>query len=323
MTSFAKLTTAAVVGAVIATELAHRAERDAAGPVVVGTHHLAYEEHAGAGDAAAKTPLVFVHGWPDDPRIFTPLCERLSARHGYRCVNVSLPAYGLPDDWTGVAERLPGGARRWGFSMDEALELLRATIVHSCGARARVTLVVHDWGCVFGYELKRRHPDLVARLVSADVGLPIELRPAFSAFFLGYQTLLNLAWLLPAPLGNLINAVVALLGRRCAAAGSGAPTTQRNWPYRAMFRQALTHPVATAESVLTFKPVDTPWLYVYGRDKPAIAQFHDATFLARVRASSPLSRVVALPGHHWFVVSHFEQYAGEVLKFLSETEAQQ
>jgi len=310
----------ALVGAVAASELSFRRERTAAGPVVLGTHHLAYEEHGAANAAAGKTPLVFVHGWPDDPRLFTPLCKRLSAERGYRCINVSLPAYGLPDDWTGVRERLPGGEREWGFDMNEVVELLHATIHRACGgAGARVTVVMHDWGCIFAYMLKLRYPDVVVRLVSADVGLPTQVRPAFAAFLLAYQTLLNVAWMLPAPLGYAVNYVVQLFGRRCAAPGSGAIGNHRNWPYRAVFRSVLTDP-ANAAAVSAMQPVDTPWLYVYGRDKPFFAQFHDDAFLRRVSKSSALSRAVAVPGHHWFVVSHLDRYAAEVAKFLDETE---
>jgi len=31
-------------------------------------------------------------------------------------------------------------------------------------------LLLHDWGCLFGYELAARHPQRVARIIGVDIG---------------------------------------------------------------------------------------------------------------------------------------------------------
>ena len=67
-------------------------------------------EYTIAGAGHDKATLVFVHGWPDDGRLWAPLCERFVAI-GYRCVVVTLPAFPTSQhtsgcDFSELAERL-------------------------------------------------------------------------------------------------------------------------------------------------------------------------------------------------------------------------
>jgi pimeloyl-ACP methyl ester carboxylesterase len=37
-----------------------------------------------------------------------------------------------------------------------------------------VSLVLHDWGCMYGYMLERQHPELVKNVVSMDIGYHVQ-----------------------------------------------------------------------------------------------------------------------------------------------------
>ena len=46
---------------------------------------------------------------------------------------------------------------------------LRRVIEQTCPGE-RVTLLLHDSGCVFGYQFAKRHPQLVERVIGVDIG---------------------------------------------------------------------------------------------------------------------------------------------------------
>ncbi len=47
---------------------------------------------------------------------------------------------------------------------------LIADIVDAVSPARPVHLVLHDWGCVFGYEFAATRPERMARVVSVDIG---------------------------------------------------------------------------------------------------------------------------------------------------------
>ena len=102
--------------------------------------------------------LVFLHGWPDSPRLWDAQIAHLSEA-GHRCVAVPLPGY-PPDD----APNRTQGAPRPNF--DTAVDDVIATVAALTTARERpFVFVCHDWGCLVGYKLQRRSdPNFVAAL---------------------------------------------------------------------------------------------------------------------------------------------------------------
>ena len=85
--------------------------------------------------------IVMIHGWPDTHRLWDPQVALFGER--YRCVRFTLPGF---DD-----RRTP--------SLDELVETIRRVVEETCPGE-RVTLLVHDWGCVFGYQFALRHAQL-------------------------------------------------------------------------------------------------------------------------------------------------------------------
>jgi len=104
-------------------------------------HRMAYIEQ-GQG-----SPIVFLHGNPTSSWLWRSVIAEL-AGHG-RCIAPDL--IGMGDS----AKLPPGGRQRYTFArhrdfLDGLLEGL--------GVGADVTLIVHDWGSVLGFDWAMRHP---------------------------------------------------------------------------------------------------------------------------------------------------------------------
>lgn len=104
----------------------------------------------GRGEEVVLMP----HGWPDTRALWDGLIDVLKDR--FVCARLTLPA---------CDETQPQAPR----TLDAMTALLRAVLDRISPDRP-VTLVLHDWGCVFGYELAMWHPEWVARVIGVDVG---------------------------------------------------------------------------------------------------------------------------------------------------------
>ena len=134
----------------------------------------------GQGDQA----VLMIHGWPDTHRLWDAQVEALSQR--FRCVRFTLPGFDLS---------LAGRA----YALDEVIATIRRVVETTCPGQ-RVTLLVHDWGCLYGYQFALRHPELVARVVGVDIGdvgsraHQASLSAKAKLMVLVYQLWLALAW---------------------------------------------------------------------------------------------------------------------------------
>ena len=98
-------------------------------------------------EGAGTDTIVMMHGWPDTLRLWDATVGAL--KDGYRCVRFTQPGFE------------PGSPRRM-RSLDELMALY-AVIIDRVSPGRPVTLLLHDWGCVFGYQYAMRHPARVAR----------------------------------------------------------------------------------------------------------------------------------------------------------------
>ena len=98
---------------------------------------------------------------------------------------------------------------------------------------------MHDWGCVFGYQLVMRHPSLVSKIVGVDIGDAgtsqhvQSLNAKAKAMVFVYQIWLAIA------------------------------CSRMNYPY--YIKWTGTH--GSYRDVVTFEP-PVPMLFVYGKRKP-------------------------------------------------------
>jgi pimeloyl-ACP methyl ester carboxylesterase len=104
--------------------------------------------------AAVRGTVVLLHGWPDTAALWDATVAALQPQ--WRCVRFTLPGFGAGD--------APGA-----HTLDEVVEQLHQVVRFADGGRP-VTLLLHDWGCLFGYHFLRRHPELVSRLIGVDIG---------------------------------------------------------------------------------------------------------------------------------------------------------
>lgn len=113
--------------------------------VEVNGRRMAWVE-TGTGD-----PIVFQHGNPTSSWLWREVMPHLA---GYgRCIAVDLIGMGDSDK---LPDSGPGSYR-----LAEQADYLYACW-EALGIRDRVTLVLHDWGSMLGFDWARRHPQAVA-----------------------------------------------------------------------------------------------------------------------------------------------------------------
>lgn len=91
--------------------------------------------------------ILMIHGWPDTYRLWDAQVAELGQH--YRCVRFTLPGFDIAK---------PARAS----SLQQVVDLIRAIADRASPDRA-VIVMVHDWGCIFGYEYVAQHPARVAR----------------------------------------------------------------------------------------------------------------------------------------------------------------
>lgn len=232
------------------------------------------------GDGAET--LLFLHGWPDTYRLWDSTVAALRDR--FRCVRFSLPGFELAKP-----PRVP--------TFDEVLALIDAALSRTTPDRP-ATLVLHDWGCVFGYEYAMRNPARVARIVGVDVGdhnspafrraLPLRVKLGI----VRYQVWLAAAWRIGGAIGDRMARGTARR-RSCPTDPTriGAPMC---WPY-AMRWFGLRGGMRGLRVV----GPKCPFLYVYSAKRAGM--FHSPEFL-RTLDATPGSAAREFPTGHWVML---------------------
>jgi pimeloyl-ACP methyl ester carboxylesterase len=244
--------------------------------------------------------VVMLHGWPDTYRLWDTTVAQLKNR--YCCVRFTLPGFdtGLPARPT---------------SLDAMCDWL-LTVVDQVSPGVPVTLLMHDWGCVFGYEFAARHPGRVSRIVAVDIGdhnseaMQHALLPSQRLAVFGYQVWLALAWMLRGSLGTyMTRAMARMLHCRTDPAGIG---WQMNYPY-AMRWFGVAGGLSRAAQV---RPA-CPMLYIYGERKPFM--FHSSEWLAQL-AARPHSATRGLATGHWVMVQQPDAFNNCVRDWLQASD---
>ena len=230
--------------------------------------------------------VVMLHGWPDTRALWDDTVAAL--RDGYRCVRFSLPGFDLSKPPRPV-------------SVNQMCELVGA-VVDAVSPGEPVTLLLHDWGCFFGYEYAARQPQRVARVAAVDIGdtnsgtYLKSLKPKEKALIAGYQLWLALAWKLgpwqPWLANRMTRFMARAMGCRTAPERMG---WQMNYPYAMQWLGAFGGLRGVARVDRVFGPV-IPTLFFFGKRKSFM--FHSARWLAAL-ATTPGSAVHGLDTGHW------------------------
>lgn len=247
--------------------------------------------------------VVMLHGWPDSPALWDESVAAL--KDGYRCVRFALPGYDLRQPPRPV-------------SVDQMCELV-AAIIDAVSPDAPVTLMLHDWGCFFGYEVAARHLDRVSRVVGADIGdtntgaYLKSLTAKEKAMIAGYQLWLAVAWKLGPLVPGLANRMTRWMARSLRCPTDAARISwQMNYPY-VMQWFGLAGGFRGAAQV---KP-NVPLLYCYGERKPFM--FHSAKWLA-LQAGRADCAVQGFPCGHWVMLNQTEAFNRRLRDWLTRSE---
>ena len=248
-----------------------------------------------------RDAIVMVHGWPDTHRLWDAQVEALKS--SYRCIRFTLPGFDC--------------ARRGkAHSLDEVVETIRS-IVHKTCPGERVTLLLHDWGCFYGYQFATRHPGLVKRVIGVDIGDAgsrrnlAELRTGAKLMVVGYQWWLALAWRIGGSLGNgMARWMARVLHCPTDPRAIGA---QMGYPYAVQW-----FGVAGGFGRLRAFDPTVPMLFIYGQRKPFM--FHSRGW-TEMLAARPGNRVVGLPTGHWVMIARAREFNEAVLAWLADSAA--
>jgi len=225
--------------------------------------------------------IVMIHGWPDTYRLWDAQAAFFS--HRYRCVRFTLPGFDIDKP-------------RRAVPLEEMIDTLKAIIGRAC-AGGKVILMLHDWGCAFGYQFAMRHPSLVSRIVGVDIGDAgtrqhlRSLTAKAKAMVLAYQLWLALAWRIGGRIGDWMTLWMA----RTARCPSDARyiDSRMNFPYYIRWFKAY----GSYRAMVRFEP-PVPMLFVYGSRKPFM--FH-TTAWAEALAARPGNQVRAFETGHWIM----------------------
>jgi pimeloyl-ACP methyl ester carboxylesterase len=239
--------------------------------------------------------IVMVHGWPDTWRLWERQVDALKDR--YRCVRFTLPGFDI-------------GKPRKAYTLEQLISTIATVVEQTCPERP-VILLLHDWGCIFGYQYALRHPERVSRIIGVDVGDANSPEHVLGlkekAMVFAYQIWLAAAWVVGGAIGNAMTRFMArALGCRSDPQYIGACM---DYPY--FIRWTGAH--GSYAGLKPFEPA-CPMLFIYGRRKPLM--FHSQPWAARV-AAAPLGQVLAMDTGHWVMSQQPQAFNEAVLNWLA------
>jgi cis-3-alkyl-4-acyloxetan-2-one decarboxylase len=240
-------------------------------------------------EGAGAKSVVMVHGWPDTHRLWDRQVEALKGR--YRCVRFTLPGFE------------PSSPKR-AYPFEQLMEMLEQAVAPG----EKVTLLLHDWGCLLGYQFALRHPERVERVIGVDIGDAgsrrhlAEIGASGKLKIIAYQLWLALAWVLGADW--MARSMARAIG---APADPASVRAQMGYLYAMRWLGVA----GGMKGLRLFKP-HCPMLFLYGARKPVM--FHSRDWAQGVQ-----SREFATG--HWIMAQRPDEFNAAILRWLAETEA--
>jgi pimeloyl-ACP methyl ester carboxylesterase len=250
------------------------------------------------GGVEGSETIVMIHGWPDTHRLWDAQVEEFKSR--YRCVRFTLPGFHIDKP-------------RRAYSLDAMMRVV-LHIVAAVNQKQKVILMLHDWGCVFGYEFYMRNKGLVSAIVGVDIGDANSAATDRSRSFTqkmmvsGYQTILALAWSIGGPIGNMITK--GMVNAMKVPAPKEYISSAMNYPYYILTAGAA----GSYRALVPFFP-KVPMLFIYGTRKPFM--FHSTQWRDKLAAKEGC-KVVAFSTDHWPMVRDPERFNEVVMGWLEK-----
>ncbi|MGL4368660.1 MAG: alpha/beta fold hydrolase [Spirochaetota bacterium] len=247
-------------------------------------------------EGKGKDTIVMIHGWPDTYRLWEKQVEAL--KDSYRCVRFTLPGFDISKP-------------RKLYTMNDEAEIFDA-IIDKVSPDKKVTLLLHDWGCVFGYHYYMTHKDRVSRVIGLDVGdagsknlkLPLKM----VLFAAGYQLFLASAWLIGGKIADKMTRKMAhALNKRVDLS---LVHNGMNYPYHLRWSHILRGKSQGNESI---NP-ECPMLFIYGKNKPTM--FHSKEFVDDINSRNG-SKAVEFDAGHWIMLDKPAELNAEIKNWLN------
>lgn len=272
------------------------------------------------GDDTAEHVVFFCGGFPDDSTLFMDLALRLYQDDGCFCGLTCLAGH---DSHT-------SDYRAIGYTIEELISTMRDAFQAFCKLSKHpapvCTVVLHDWGCVFGsMMINRLHYEtkVVDKVVFMDVLPPFHIDihvPSDNdiyrkVVYMSYQGLLAIVWLLQYYLSTYLSILVASTGFAILGLLQLAPLT--NFERTAFYERKISLSKVAYTSFVyyyvvkavlgsfgnirkalpdLFIPLETEILYLFGKQKRV--HFHDAKHVAALGKHS----VCFQDAGHWLML---------------------
>jgi pimeloyl-ACP methyl ester carboxylesterase len=249
-------------------------------------------------EGEGSTTVVMLHGWPDTCRLWDAQVAALKT--GFRCVRFTWPGF-------------EAGPSRVACSLAETIDLLR-TVVNRVSPSRPVVLLLHDWGCFFGYQFAMREPGRVAKIIGVDIGdsrsreYLESLTLKMKAMVVAYQWWLALAWRIGGRIGDTMTRALA----RAAHAPASAPSIHAGMNYPYDIRWTGSH--GSYKGAVPFVPT-WPMLFIYGSRKSFM--FHSPPFVAALAARADC-KVLELATGHWVMSEEPQRFNEAVRGWLGD-----
>jgi pimeloyl-ACP methyl ester carboxylesterase len=239
-----------------------------------------------------KPTIIMIHGWPDTHEIWQQQVDFF--KNDFTCATFTLPGFEKGDTKK--------------YTLDDIILRIKA-IADTVSPENKVILMVHDWGCVFGYEYAMRYPEKIEKMVAIDVGdasspeFEKTLSVQAKLMVFSYQITLALGWLTK---NNFIHKTMAK-GLKARSnfdnihAGMGLPYAMR-W----------LGANGGMKSLKQIKP-SFPFFYTYGLKKPFL--FQTEKWMEELR-SKPENKVQAFNCSHWVMVDKADEFNTTVKEWL-------
>jgi pimeloyl-ACP methyl ester carboxylesterase len=142
-------------------------------------------------EGKVKQTILMLHGWPDNTNFWDSQVDAL--KDNYRCIRLTLPGFDLKHE-------------RRTRTLKELINFIQRVLDEVCPDE-QVFLMVHDWGCIFGYQFYIGFPAPVSKIIGVDIGDTVswnrEISSPHQAAAYGYQAMLAACWKLGGKLGDI------------------------------------------------------------------------------------------------------------------------
>lgn len=241
-----------------------------------------------------KETIFMIHGWPDTHKVWDKQVDFF--KNDFRCVTFTLPGF------------VRGDKKK--YTLEHIIAEIDA-IIHAICPNEKVILMVHDWGCIFGYEFAMRNPDKIAKMVGIDIG------DANSGDFIKSLSLsaklMVFAYQMTLAFGYILrwNALHKIMAKALKAPGNQAYVhSGMGLPYAMKWLGVNGGMRKMKQMIPTF-----PFYYAYGTRKPFL--FHSKNWENKIK-TDPANKVKPFASNHWVMVDKAEAFNVSVNEWLMQ-----